>query len=128
MLRELSNAAHAYHQRSGRIVNIRPSSGGLSILDALPIAAELKGGSAESSNMGLRHLREAQMLCLGEGNAPIGGPTKKMKKLLAKARATGKLRLPNEPSHAVLWFPDPIGHQVHTAEKFENGSTQIEIS
>ena len=92
MLRELSNAAHAYHQRSGRIVNIRPSSGGLSILDALPIAAELKGGSAESSNMGLRHLREAQMLCLGEGNAPIGGPTKRMKN--GQLESTGNWKAP----------------------------------
>ena len=109
-------------------MNIRPSSGDLPILEALPMAAELKGNSAESPNIGLRHLREAQMLISGEEYASLRGPTKRMKKLLANGRTAGTLRLPNEPSPACLLFPGTIRRQVRAAEKFENGSTQKEIS
>ena len=57
-------------------VNIRPASGARHSM-----AAELRGYSAESSNMAHRHLREAPIMGVVEESAP-GGPTGRMKKLV----------------------------------------------
>ena len=56
------------------------------------MAAELRGESAGSPNMGLHHLREAQLLSLGDGNASLGSPTRRIRKLVESARAPAEIR------------------------------------
>ena len=73
-------------------VNSRPSCGPRPILDAFSTAAEVCGDAAESSNVGLRFVREAQLLSLDEENASPGGPAKWMKKLAETAGAPAEIR------------------------------------
>ena len=58
----------------------------------LSMVFEFKGQFAECSSMGLGHLREAQMLRLGDENAVFGGPTKRLKKLGETSRAPAEIR------------------------------------
>ena len=48
MLGELRGAVDAFRQHADQFVNIRASSGARRLLDASPVAAELKGNFAES--------------------------------------------------------------------------------
>ena len=66
LLSEHWNAAQAYCQRPAQNVDVRLSSGSPPVLDAFSMAAELQGDSADSSNLGLRHARDAQALSSDE--------------------------------------------------------------
>ena len=81
MLREFWNAAQAYRQHADLTVNMPPSSGDCPMPNFFYRVAGFEGQFAESSSMVLGHSREAQMLRLGEENAFLGGPTKRLKKL-----------------------------------------------
>ena len=92
MLREHWNAVHAYHQRPDQLVSIRPFSGVRPILDAFLMAAELEGESAGTAIMGARHIRDAPASRLDEEQASLGGPVKRVKKLVETGRASADIR------------------------------------
>ena len=70
--RELCAAAHAFGPRSDQLVNIRPFSGARPILDAFSMAGDLKGKTAEDSELGSHRRCEAQSLSLDDAAAPLG--------------------------------------------------------
>ena len=71
---------------------IRPSTHSRPILDTSSLAAELKGDSAEGSNLRLHHVPEAEALSIYEEIDPRGGPLRRMKEFVDTARAPGEIR------------------------------------
>ena len=92
MLRELWNTSRASSQWSDRSKSIRPLTSTRPVLDASSMAAELLGNSADESNLGEHHRREVRRLSLGDALASLGGPSKRMKKLIDAARAPAGIR------------------------------------
>ena len=92
MLGGLWNAAQAFRQRSDHNVGSRPFPGSRPILDVFTSAPGREGGSAESTNTGLHHAREAQALNFDKGNAAPRGPTKRMKELVQVAGEAAEIR------------------------------------
>ena len=75
------------HQQANRNISTRPSPGPRPTLDALSSAAEVKGESAESLEVGRHHAREFQDLSLGiSAPSPRGGLTTRMEELGGTAR------------------------------------------
>ena len=56
------------------------------------MAADLKGESAEESELGSHRRREAQSLSLDDAAAPFGGPAERMEKFMQAARAPTEIR------------------------------------
>ena len=94
LLRDLWNATFAYRSHSDQNISIRPSSEHRPSLDASALAAELKGDRAESSILSRHHVREAQLLCLGDhaGGFAARDPTRGMKKLIDSDKTLAVLR------------------------------------
>ena len=72
-------------------MSIRPFAGYRPILDALRVAAELRGASAEGSIIGSHNLRTAQALNLDEKLGDLGGVLKGPEKLVETSRAPAEI-------------------------------------